>query len=244
MSIVIGTERMIDLSAKRGYAKLALMITKVQVPPQPFLARNYEYPALAEELDAAHAAAAAARRRRVTASYDTRTFEGSSTLRVHSMIRASTAAPAYFEAATFPRFGDAQRFIDGGLLANCPAAVGCHEAMRLWPTRRIDTVLSLGTGTGLPAAAASGYKSLIVTLVKAATSPQLTDTMLSDFLPRLGAKYFRHSPIRAELAIGLDEVREEELKKMISIAKEEIEKRAEEIEELATWLRRGNIQNE
>lgn len=73
---------------------------------------------------------------------------------VHHALRASTAAPGYFETCVLDeRPGD--RFQDGGLLANNPAAIGLHEAMRLWPTRNVDVIVSFGTGRGPFAKAAN-----------------------------------------------------------------------------------------
>jgi predicted acylesterase/phospholipase RssA len=62
---------------------------------------------------------------------------------VHHALRASTAAPGYFETCVLDE-RPGERFQDGGLLANNPAALALHEAMRLWPTRNIDVLVSIG----------------------------------------------------------------------------------------------------
>lgn len=63
--------------------------------------------------------------------------------KIWEIARATSAAPTYF-----PPFqtdtGDSYQ--DGGLLANCPAAVALNEAAILWPKAPVDYLAGVGTG--------------------------------------------------------------------------------------------------
>ena len=54
-------------------------------------------------------------------------------------------------AATFPHFApftwQEKKLLDGGFRANCPAEIGYNEARCVWPERRLDVLVSLGTGS-------------------------------------------------------------------------------------------------
>jgi uncharacterized protein len=62
-----------------------------------------------------------------------------------SALTASAAAPTYFDSVPVASEGLTERLIDGGVVANNPAACAYAEARRLWPDRPIR-VLSIGTG--------------------------------------------------------------------------------------------------
>jgi hypothetical protein len=55
---------------------------------------------------------------------------------------ATFSAPSYFPPI---KIGDSE-FFDGGLAANNPSIYGLQEARLLWPERRIDCLVSVGTG--------------------------------------------------------------------------------------------------
>lgn len=62
--------------------------------------------------------------------------------------RASTAAPTYFKAAEITiRPNVVERFVDGGMGCNNPVLQLCEEAKRVYKGRKIDCVISIGTGT-------------------------------------------------------------------------------------------------
>lgn len=57
-------------------------------------------------------------------------------------MRASSAAPYFFDE--FSCRGE--RYQDGAIVANNPSIMSLHEAQRLWPGRRIELMVSVGTG--------------------------------------------------------------------------------------------------
>jgi patatin-like phospholipase/acyl hydrolase len=66
-------------------------------------------------------------------------------VKVADAILASTAAPTYFNPHNIKIGDNVQTFIDGGMVANNPEAIGLNEAKKYFPNSRY-VVLSLGTG--------------------------------------------------------------------------------------------------
>lgn len=73
-------------------------------------------------------------------------YYGSSKYKIWQAIRASGAAPGYFEEYEL----DGIVHQDGGLMTNNPTAVAIHEAKLLWPNEPIQCVVSLGGGRFIP----------------------------------------------------------------------------------------------
>ena len=60
--------------------------------------------------------------------------------------RATTAAPTFFAPASI----GLNKYIDGGIGYNNPAEQAILEARRIWPSRPIGCLVSLGTGKNIP----------------------------------------------------------------------------------------------
>jgi len=69
-------------------------------------------------------------------------YAGSTQHLVWEAIRASSAAPGYYEEC---QLGDWVHQ-DGGLLTNNPAAIAIHECRLLWPDSPLQCIISIGTG--------------------------------------------------------------------------------------------------
>lgn len=61
--------------------------------------------------------------------------------------RATSAAPTWF--AEFEHTPSKRSFLDGGLYYNNPVKIAHREARLIWPHRRIDVVLSVGSGANV-----------------------------------------------------------------------------------------------
>ncbi|KAK8774383.1 hypothetical protein V5799_011080 [Amblyomma americanum] len=136
-------------------------------------------------------------------------YFGSCKHRMWQAIRASGAAPGYFEEYELDGFVHQ----DGGLMCNNPTAVAIHEAKLLWPNESIQCVVSLGGGRFIPQVKEQdqGFTSLkkkILKVIDSATDTEAVHTTVQDLLPP--NSYFRFNPYLSEW-ITLDENRAEKL---------------------------------
>ncbi|XP_054751008.2 calcium-independent phospholipase A2-gamma-like [Lytechinus pictus] len=137
-------------------------------------------------------------------------YQGSSKYQLCEGLRASSAAPGYFEEY---KLND-HVFQDGGVLTNNPSALGLHESKLLWPDTPIQCVVSLGTGRydpmeeGLESPEYSSLKKKLYQIMISATDTESVHTTLQDLLP--AGSYFRFNPLMSEDFL-LDENRPEKL---------------------------------
>jgi hypothetical protein len=97
--------------------------------------------------------------------------------------------------------------LDGGFLVNCPAPVACFEAAAIWPKKRCDILVSLGTGVSV-----SGGKSLpniiqvLKKMVELATDSEDIWSKFKDHLDREAQlRVFRLNPQYSGIGFALDD---------------------------------------
>lgn len=181
---------MIGTAENDSSPKVCAVTTLTSVKPAAvFLCRNYDYP-----------------------PHRTSRHAGDVTWKVWEVCRATSAAPSYFDP--FEREG--QQFMDGGLVANNPAAIALHEARKIWgPSVPISLLLSVGTGCVFtkPVPKERGTLETLEQLVDAALSQQRVHEMLEDLLDP-GVPYYRMQPMGVTYSVRLDETRKSELVKL------------------------------
>mgnify|MGYP002051815139 FL=1 len=144
-------------------------------------------------------------------------FLGSSCYPVWAAVRASSAAPGYFDEFSL----DGNIHHDGGILANNATHIAIHEAKRLWPSEKLHCVVSLGLGRHelpLENTKESVYKPLSLSqkfsrIVDSATDTEMVHETLNDCLEG----YYRFNPYLPEY-LPLDEKRPEKLAFMAEAA--------------------------
>uniref|UniRef100_UPI0037E90F52 calcium-independent phospholipase A2-gamma-like n=1 Tax=Semicossyphus pulcher TaxID=241346 RepID=UPI0037E90F52 len=131
-------------------------------------------------------------------------YAGASGCQMWQAVRASSAAPGYFQEFTLQ--SDIHQ--DGGILLNNPCALAVHESRLLWPNQPFQCVLSLGTGrydnVKRGPATSTSLRAKISNLISSATDTEGVHTLLDDLLaPDV---YFRFNPMLSAL-VTLDESR-------------------------------------
>ncbi|KAH9641562.1 hypothetical protein HF086_017134 [Spodoptera exigua] len=148
-------------------------------------------------------------------------FPGTSRAPLWAAVRASAAAPTYFDEFRL----DGLLHQDGGIMVNNPAALALHEARLLWGgAGRAPTLLSLGTGRALAAhtdyrrmasrdaPAPTSWKDKFNKILDSATDTEGVHQILSDVLP--ADTYFRFNPpLMQECA--MDEIDASKLDSMV-----------------------------
>ncbi|XP_053173609.1 calcium-independent phospholipase A2-gamma-like [Scomber japonicus] len=131
-------------------------------------------------------------------------YAGGSSYQMWQAVRASSAAPGYFQEYTLQ--SDIHQ--DGGILLNNPCALAVHESRLLWPNQPFQCVLSLGTGrydnAKRGSATSTSLRAKISNLICSATDTEGVHTLLDDLLaPDV---YFRFNPMLSA-EVSLDESR-------------------------------------
>lgn len=143
-------------------------------------------------------------------------YQGSSSYKVWQAIRASAAAPGYFEEFTLGN----KVHQDGGILINNPTALAVQEAKLLWPNQSIQCVVSLGTGKYIPPlnissneikVSSTSLKTKISRFIDSATDTEMVHRLMHDLLP--DGSYHRLNPNLSEITT-IDENRIEKLEQM------------------------------
>ena len=187
--------------------KVFVVATLVSVnPAQPYVFRNYEYPA---GMDDATGGGADDDEEEKGFTEDTSKTMGSCKHLLWQGVRASSAAPYYLADYGI---GD-ERWQDGAVTCNNPSMLAVMEARRLWPDRPVDAVVSLGTGivptkrretSGLLNATMTATSMRV--LMDSACEVDRTDAALRTLLPMIpGTKYFRFNPVDERCDVELDE---------------------------------------
>ena len=176
----------IDTAASGGPKVFCVSTQTSQNPAQPYLFRNYTYPAGS------------------TSAYSQ---AGSCEYLLWQGVCASAAAPYYLYVDAFAI--ENERWVDGAMTCNNPAMMGVQEARRLWPDKKIDCVVSLGSGNFIPHERDPPIS--LVALAKDVLFDSACDTervheSLSTLLPLIpGAQYFRFNPVDERCKIEVDE---------------------------------------
>ncbi|EFJ31555.1 hypothetical protein SELMODRAFT_408233 [Selaginella moellendorffii] len=202
-------------SAVKGVPKVFVVSSLVSViPAQPFVFRNYQYPAgtietapWTKEGPAVSVSGTPATAAPLTTQVGPKrcAFLGSSKHRIWEAIRASSAAPYYLDDFSI----DTNRWQDGAIVANNPALIAIREAQLLWPDTSIACLVSVGCGNVPTKARGKGgwrYLDTGQVLIESACSVERVEEALDTLLPLLpDLQYYRFNPIDERCIMELDE---------------------------------------
>ncbi|GAB4826615.1 Phospholipase A I [Ancistrocladus abbreviatus] len=197
-------------SAVKCIPKVFVVSTLVSVvPAQPFIFRNYQYPAGTPEMYLSPSENSAismigAANTNSQVGYKRNAFIGSCKHHIWQAIRASSAAPYYLDDFS----DDVNRWQDGAIVANNPTIFAIREAQLLWPDTKIDTLVSIGCGS-VPTKVRKGgwlFLDTVPVLIESACSIERVEEALSTLLPMLPEiQYFRFNPVDERCDMELDE---------------------------------------
>ncbi|KAL3820686.1 hypothetical protein ACJIZ3_006591 [Penstemon smallii] len=197
-------------SAVKRIPKVFVVSTLVSVAPaQPFIFRNYQYPAGTPEISSAVSENLAtggqgAATCGAQVGYKRNAFMGSCKHHIWQAIRASSAAPYYLDDYS----DGVYRWQDGAIVANNPTIFAIREAQLLWPDAKIDCLVSIGCGSVPTKVRKGGWRYLDTgqVLIESACSVDRVEEALSTILPMLpDVHYFRFNPVDERCDMELDE---------------------------------------
>ncbi|XP_063699605.1 calcium-independent phospholipase A2-gamma-like [Culicoides brevitarsis] len=176
-------------------------------------------------------------------------YNGSHKAKLWEVVRASSAAPAYF--GDFVLNNEIHQ--DGGVLFNNPTAVAIHEAKLIWPDEEIQCVVSFGTGRNpnksrnsdgrkminpemlheTAPETLSSWKTKFLRILDSATDTEATHVILSDLLPN--ETYYRFNPY-LEQWIAMVDARPEKITQLENDAHMYYRKNEDKFEQVAANL--------
>lgn len=208
----MGSSLMIETARNPTCPKVAAVSTIVNrgITPKAFVFRNYgHFPGINSH------------------------YLGGCQYKMWQAIRASSAAPGYFEE--YALGNDLHQ--DGGLLLNNPSALAMHECKCLWPDVPLECIVSLGTGRYESdvrnAVTYTSLKTKLSNVINSATDTEEVHIMLDGLLPP--DTYFRFNPVMCE-NIPLNESRNEKLDQLQLEGLKYIERNEEKMKKLAKIL--------
>lgn len=228
-------------SAVKNIPKVFVVSTLVSVvPAQPFVFRNYQYPAGTLEVplaisESSGISAIGSPTIGAQAGYKRSAFIGSCKHEVWQAIRASSAAPYYLDDYS----DDVHRWQDGAIVANNPTIFAIREAQLLWPDTRIDCLVSIGCGSVPTKVRKGGWRYLDTgqVLIESACSVDRVEEALSTLLPMLPEiNYFRFNPVDERCDMELDETDPAIWKRLEASVEEYIQNNSEDLKNVCERL--------
>ncbi|XP_017161429.1 calcium-independent phospholipase A2-gamma-like isoform X2 [Poecilia reticulata] len=160
-------------------------------------------------------------------------FSGGSDYKMWEAVRASSAAPGYFQE--FLLQNDIHQ--DGGIIMNNPCNLAVHESRLMWPNTPFQCVLSLGTGrydnVKRSPSTSTSLRENITNLIFSATDTEGVHTLLGDLLPP--DVYFRFNPMMND-EVSLDENQPETLDKLVMETQDYLETNRSKVAKLCLVL--------
>ena len=203
-----GSANLLDLPAQpRAFAVSALSSV---APALPFLWRTYQCPPWAPSR-----------------------YPGTCHAPVVTALRATSAAPSYFDDVVY----DGGRHLDGGVVANNPAALALHEANRIFNGQRVELLVSLATGAAPSRPApggGAGWQGVLGTLVDSASGVARIAEALSDALDP--AIYRRFAPEGPAFGLEMDAADTRRIHELLAATDEYIAAQAPAFASLAAAL--------